>query len=102
PRSASSVSKGLLSPRGQRALTDLGERTPLVDRQRVGPARRRARRVRALARLRRRAGVAVMILAGAVALLAGARWITTSPRFAVAGGEGPGASRVPGPPIPPA
>jgi cell division septal protein FtsQ len=93
------VSKGLLSPRGQRALADFGERTALVERQRIGPARRRARRIRALARLRRRAVPLIGVLAGVAALLAGARWITTSPQFAVDSVDVRGASRVPVPRI---
>lgn len=93
------MSKGLLSPRGQRALADFGERTALVERQRIGPARRRARRIRALARLRRRAVPLIGVLAGVAALLAGARWITTSPQFAVDSVDVRGASRVPVPRI---
>jgi len=94
------VSRGLLSPRGGAgALADLFGRTPLVDGQRVGPARRRARRARALARLARRAVVLGVVLAGVAAPLAGARWATTSPRFAIAGVEVRGASRVPVPRI---
>ena len=92
------MSRGLLSPRGGAALADLGERTPLVAGQRTGPARRR-RRARALARLARRATVFVLVLGGIAAALAGARWVTTSPRFAVAGVEVHGASRVPVPRI---
>jgi len=88
------VSRGLLSPRGTAALADLGGRTPLVAGQRTGPARRR-RRARALARLARRASVLVLVLGAVAAALAGARWVTTSPRFAVAGVEVHGASRVP-------
>jgi cell division septal protein FtsQ len=86
------VSRGLLSPRGGGSLADLGERTPLVARQRVSTARRRAR---ALARLARRAAVGVLVVAGAAIVLSGARWVTTSPRFAVAAVEVHGASRVP-------
>ena len=94
------MSRGLLSPRGGAgALADLFGRTPLVDGQRVGPARRRARRARALARLARRAVVLGVVLAGVAATLAGARWATTSPRFAIAGVEVHGASRVPVPRI---
>src|SRR2546427_12773087 len=37
----------------------------------------RARRARMLARLKRRAGAIVLIVAGTAALLAGARWVTT-------------------------
>jgi len=88
------VSRGLLSPRGGAALSDLGERTPLVARQRTGPARRR-RRARALARFARRAAVCVLVLGVVAAALVGARWVTTSPRFAIAGVEVHGASRVP-------
>jgi cell division protein FtsQ len=94
------VSSGLLSPRGGGgALADLGERTPLVAGQRVGRGRRRARRSRALARWARSAGVLVLGLAVAALAIAGARWVTTSPRFAVAGVEVHGASRVPVPRI---
>ncbi len=82
------MSKGLL-------FADLGERTPLVAGQRVGPARRRARRRRALVRLTHVAAVLVVLLSGASAALAAARWVTTSPRFAVAEVEVQGASRVP-------
>ena len=90
------MSRGLLSPRGGAgALADLFGRPP----QRVGPARRRARRARALARLARRAVVLGVVLAGVAATLAGARWATTSPRFAIAGVEVHGASRVPVPRI---
>ena len=94
------MSKGLLSPRGGAgALADLGERTPLVDGQRVGRAHRRARRARRLARIRRLATGVLVILGGASAALAGAHWVTTSPRFAVGDVEVHGASRVPVPRI---
>jgi cell division protein FtsQ len=93
------VSRGLLSPRGARALAEFGERTPLVDRQRVGPARRRARRARLRARLKQRAGVIVASLVGVVLVLAAGYWGTTSPRFAVRSIEVQGASRVPVPRI---
>jgi len=85
------VSRGLLSPRGGGSLADVGGRTPLVGRQRVSTARRRAR---ALARFTRRAAVGVLVVAGAAIVLVGARWVTTSPRFAVAAVEVHGASRV--------
>lgn len=88
------MNRGLLSPRGVAgALADFGERTPLIRRQRVGPARRRRRRARTLARLRRRVGVLVVAIGAAAATLAAARWVTTSPRFAVAAVEVRGASR---------
>src|SRR5262249_33034969 len=57
------------------------------------------RRGRALARLARRAAVGVLVVAGAAIVLSGARWVTTSPRFAVAVVEVRGASRVPVPRI---
>jgi cell division protein FtsQ len=88
--------RGLLSPRGAASLADLGERTPLVARQRVSAARRRAR---ALARLTRRAAVVAVLVGGIGLVLAGARWVVTSPQFAVAAVEVRGASRVPVPRI---
>ena len=88
--------RGLLSPRGGGSLADLGERTPLVARQRVSAARRRAR---ALARLTRRAAVAAVLVGGIGLVLVGARWVVTSPRFAVATVDVRGASRVPVPRI---
>jgi cell division protein FtsQ len=86
--------RGLLTPRGSTAaLADLGERPALIARQRV----RRARRPPARGRGSRRAGalglgVALLGLAGAVA---GARWLLTSPRFAVSTVEVQGTARVP-------
>ena len=88
--------RGLLSPRGGGSLADFGERTPLVARQRVSAARRRAR---ALARLTRRAAVAAVLVGGLGLVLVGARWVVTSPRFAVARVDVRGASRVPVPRI---
>ncbi len=88
--------RGLLSPRGAASLADLGERTPLVARQRVSTARRRAR---ALARLTRRAAIVAVLVGGLGLVLAGARWVVTSPRFAVVAVEVRGASRVPVPRI---
>src|SRR5689334_18513813 len=52
-----------------------------------------------LTRAARPAAVTLVILAGLAAALAGARWVTTSPRFAVAAVEVQGASRVPVPRI---
>jgi cell division protein FtsQ len=87
--------KGLISPRGGAGeLGDLGERTPLVVGQRVGPARRRAR-ARTLARWSRHAGLAVLVLGVVMLALTAARWLTTSPRFAVGAVQVHGASRVP-------
>ncbi len=85
---------GLISPRARRAtLHDLGERSPLVSRQRVGAARRR--RARLLAGLVRAAGIMLLAVV-AIAVVAGAHlWVTTSPRFAIAAIEVHGASRLP-------
>jgi cell division protein FtsQ len=89
------VNRGLLSPRGGfGALGDFGARATLAHRQRVGPARRKNRRARTLARLRRRAVVIAVAVVAAVGTLAAARWVTTSPRFAVAAVDVQGASRV--------
>jgi cell division septal protein FtsQ len=87
------VSK-LLTPRGtSRTLADLGERSALVGRQRVGRGRRR----RAVDRARRRlivgavAALVVTPLAGASAV----RWAMAAPQFRVASIDVVGASRVP-------
>ena len=89
------MNRGLLSPRGGAgALADYGQRPSLVHRQRVGPARRRNRRARTLARLRRRAVVIIVAVVGAAGVLIAARWVTTSPRFAVAAVDVQGASRL--------
>lgn len=74
-------------------LSDLGERTAFIARQRVGRAHRRHRRRRA-ARVARAAGVLLVAGVTAVGALAGARWLLTAPRFAVDGVEVQGASRV--------
>src|SRR4030095_1004721 len=84
---------GLNSPRNRAAvLADLGERSALVDGQRVGrPRRRRAgRRVR----LRRIAGLVAAFGLGVMVVGAGGRWLLTTQRFAVARVEVRGASRM--------
>jgi cell division protein FtsQ len=85
------VSKGLVSPRiGGRPLGDLGTRSPLVARQRVGRVRRHADLPR-LPRLLTVTGLFfVFALAGA-----GGLWVLTAPRFAIADVEVHGASRLP-------
>jgi cell division septal protein FtsQ len=84
---------GLISPRARAAaLHDLGERSPLVARQRVNAARRR--RARLLARLARMGGAMVLALLAIAGVVAAHAWVTTSPRFAVAAVEVHGASRL--------
>ena len=82
----------VLSPRRlDRELEDWGERRALVGHQRVDRRRRVARRARRLAPVAL-AALVVLALSGAGAL--GARWLLTSPRFAVAEVEVRGASRL--------
>lgn len=82
----------VLSPRRlDRELEDWGERRALFGHQRVDRRRRVARRARRLAPVAL-AAVVVLALSGAGAL--GARWLLTSPRFAVAEVEVRGASRL--------
>jgi cell division protein FtsQ len=84
---------GLTSPRNRAAvLADLGERSALVNGQRVGrPRRRRAgRRVR----MRRIAGLVAAFGLGVVVVGAGGRWLLTTQRFTVARVEVRGASRM--------
>jgi cell division protein FtsQ len=84
---------GLISPRARAAaLHDLGERSPLVSRQRVGAARRR--RARLLAGLARAGGVVLLALLAIAAVAVTHWWVTTSPRFAVATVDVHGASRL--------
>lgn len=88
------MSRALLSPRGGgRELGDRGERSALIGRQRVGRGRR-ARPERGRRWLRRLEVMAVVVTA-LLAVGAGARWLLTSPRFAVAAVEVRGAGRVP-------
>jgi cell division protein FtsQ len=82
----------VLSPRRlDRELEDWGARPSLVTHQRVDRRRRVARRARRLAPVAL-AAVVVLALSGAGAL--GARWLVSSPRFAVAEVEVRGASRL--------
>jgi cell division protein FtsQ len=84
---------GLISPRrGAYAVTDVGGRSTLVGRQRVGRARRHP--ARSPARGARVARAAVLAIVGAAALGAAVHWLATSPRFAVAAVDVHGASRV--------
>src|SRR2546430_14013010 len=71
----------------------MGERSAFVARQRVGGSRRP--RPRRRARVRRLLGVAVTIVAAAVAGGATLRWLLTTQHFAVASVEVRGVSRVP-------
>jgi cell division protein FtsQ len=84
----------LVSPRQPPArLSDLGERTAFIARQRVGRARRRRRHGR-LARLARVTGFVVFALLTVTGASFGVHWLLTSPRFAVANVDVEGASRI--------
>jgi cell division protein FtsQ len=74
-------------------IADLGERTAFIARQRVGRTHRR-RRGRRAARVARLAGLFVLSLLTLAGSAAGVRWLLTAPRFAVAGVEVQGVSRV--------
>ncbi|MBI4635805.1 MAG: FtsQ-type POTRA domain-containing protein [Candidatus Rokubacteria bacterium] len=88
------MSSALLSPRARtRALHDVGERSPLVARQRVPRARHRRRRP--LARAARWAAGALLVLLAAGAAGAAWYWVLTTSRFAISSVEVRGASRVP-------
>ncbi|MBI1846478.1 MAG: FtsQ-type POTRA domain-containing protein [Candidatus Rokubacteria bacterium] len=88
------MSRGLVSPRGRaREVTDLGERSALIARQRVDRARKPRRPGRGQ-RLVRLAGIAALAAGLLLAPAAAAHWLLTSPRFAVAGVEVKGASRL--------
>jgi cell division protein FtsQ len=84
----------LLTPRtGDRPVADLGERSVLVARQRVGRGRRRRRpwpRALVIA-----APVVLAVVLAATAAGLAVRWMLTSPRFAVTSVEVRGALRVP-------
>ena len=87
------MSKGLISPRARaQAPAQWAERSALVVGQRVGVRRKPARQVPRFAGLGR---IALIVAAVAAVLLGAARWVTTSPRFAVAAIDVRGASRVP-------
>ena len=87
------MSKGLISPRVRaQAPAEWAERSALVAGQRVGVRRRRARRVPPL----RHTGRYVLVLLAVAGVLFGAaRWVLTSPRFAVTAVDVRGSSRVP-------
>jgi len=89
--------RGLVSPRGGGpALTDLGERSAFIARQRLGrPGSGAGRgRPRRLARWARRAGfLAAALLVLALQALA-VHWVFTTPRFAIMAVEVRGAARV--------
>ena len=87
------MSKGLISPRARaKAPAEWAERSALVVGQRVGTRRPRVRRAPQLARAGR---IALLVVVVAAAVLGAARWVTTSPRFAVTAIDVRGASRVP-------
>jgi len=93
------VSNGLLSPRGQPSWPgDVGERSALIARQKVGRAAARsagAARTRARRSATRRwLAIAVIVVAGGSGVAGGVRWLLTAPRFAIAGVEVRGVSRV--------
>jgi cell division protein FtsQ len=71
--------------------TDLGERRAFIARQRVRHARRRRRAVVRVVRLVALGVAGLVVVAGSAA---GARWLLTAPRFAVASVEVQGTSRV--------
>jgi hypothetical protein len=75
------VGRGLVSPHGTAGtLGDLGNRSPLVARQRIGRARARRR---LLARLTRGMKWLGGLLAIVGALVGGTVWLLTTPRLAV-------------------
>lgn len=87
------MSKGLISPRARaQAPAEWAERSALVDGQRVGARRKRARRVRSFRGVGR---VVLALLAVAAVTFGAARWVMTSPRFAVTAVDVRGSSRVP-------
>ncbi|PYN99258.1 MAG: hypothetical protein DMD91_13110 [Candidatus Rokuibacteriota bacterium] len=93
------MSNQLLSPRGPASsLGDVGERSALIARQKLRRAADRSPAVaRALARRRtwrHRLVVAGLVVVVALGLIGGVHWLLTSPRFAIAGVEVRGASRV--------
>lgn len=86
------MSRGLITPRGAApALGDLGRRSALVARQRVGAVRRHPRPRR---RWRRVLGPLAAVAAVALAAVAGGHWLLTASHFAVTAVEVRGTSRV--------
>jgi cell division protein FtsQ len=87
------VSKGLISPRARaQAPAEWAERSALVAGQRVGARRKGARRARSFRGVGR---VVLALLAVAAVTFGAARWVMTSPRFAVTAVDVRGSSRVP-------
>ncbi len=85
---------GLPSPRTRAAtLPDLGERSAFVAGQRIGRVRRR--RSHRLRRVVRLLPLAALVVLAPLGVAAGARWLLTTPRLAVARVEVHGASRLP-------
>jgi cell division protein FtsQ len=74
-------------------LSDLGERTAFIARQRVGRARRR-RRHRRVVRAARLAGLLCLGIFSVAGAAVAVRWLLTAPRFAVTRVDVEGASRV--------
>ena len=82
-----------LSPRRPpAALSDLGERTAFIARQRVGRGRRR--HGGGVARVARIAGLVLLGMLTVAGSTVGVHWLLTAPRFAVARIDVEGASRV--------
>jgi len=77
----------------------VGERSALIARQKVGRAAARSAGAARTRRARRSAtrrwlAIAVIVVAGGSAVAGGVRWLLTAPRFAIAGVEVRGVSRV--------
>ena len=85
---------GILSPRrGPEPLGDLAERSPLMTGQRVRHRLRR-RAARALVPALKLAGMLLLLGSTATGLATAARWLLTSPRFAVVAVEVQGTGRL--------
>ncbi|HEV8471271.1 MAG TPA: FtsQ-type POTRA domain-containing protein [Methylomirabilota bacterium] len=86
------MSRVLITPRARpAALADLGGGPALVAGQRVGRVRRRPRRA---VRRARALGIVLLLAAVAVGVGGAARWVLTSPRFAIDAVDVRGASRL--------
>ena len=91
------MSNGLLSPRGQAlGLGDVGERSAFIARQKLKRVGRRAPGASRRAHRSRWRWLATTAVVAAITggLGGGIHWLLTSPRFAIAGVEVRGASRV--------